>query len=425
MTSTPGTAAPPRAVPLPVYILAVGVFAMTTSEFAVAGLMPQLAAGLDVGIEQIGYLVTVFAVAMTVGGPVLTMLLRVPPKTALMVVFGIFLIGNVIAALSTTYELMVLARIISGVAAQAFFGIGVSLSARLVDERMRGRASGVVMNGLMLGTLLGLPLATFIGGQFTWQAAFWTISGVSVVAAALTLAFVKNPAASDVSQGASTAEAQSSMREELAVLRRPQFVLALVSSTLIIGATFSAFSFFTPILTEITGFSGDLVPVLLLAYGAATLVGNMIVARLADRFTISTLLVGTALNALFLAGFAFFADVPPVALVFMLGIGLVGVTMNPAMAVRVQRAGSTAPLVNTIHASFITLGVILGSAIGSALIPGFGLRTPIVLGIVMAVLAIGVILPALASTYLRSGRKEPSAAISLQQEPAAAAVAHH
>ncbi len=119
--------------------------------------------------------------------------------------------------------------------------------------------------------------------------------------------------------------------------------------------------------------------------------------------------------------FALFTEVPPLALVFMLGIGLVGVTMNPAMAVRVQRAGSTAPLVNTIHASFITLGVILGSAIDSALIPGFGLRAPVVLGIVMAVLALGVILPALSSSYLRSGRKEPTTAVSLQQEPVAAA----
>lgn len=378
--TTPGTK---KTVPLPVYILAVGVFAMTTSEFAVAGLMPQLAQGLGTGIEQIGYLVTVFAVAMTIGGPVLTMLLlRVRPKTALMVIFGIFLVGNVIAAMAGSYPVMVVARIISGVAAQAFFGIGVSLSARLVDERMRGRASGVVMNGLMLGTLLGLPLATFIGGQFNWQAAFCAISSVSVIAAALTLAFVKNPEAGSVSPGTGAAATQSSMREELAVLRRPQFVLALVSSTLIIGTTFSAFSFFTPILTEITGFSNNLVPVLLLAYGAATLVGNMVVARLADRFMISTLLIGTALNALFLTGFALFTEVPPLALVFM-----------------------------------------LGSAVGSALIPGFGLQAPVVLGIVMAVLALGVILPALSSSYLRSGRKERTTAISLQQEPAAAAIA--
>ena len=375
---------------------------MVTSEFAVAGLMPQLAEGLGTGIEQIGYLVTIFAVAMTVGGPILTMLLlRIPPKNALLTIIAVFLVGNVIAALATSYEVMVVARIISGIASQAFFGIAVSVSARLVNERMRGRAIGVAMNGLMLGTLLGLPLATFVGGQLGWQAAFWTISLLTVIAAILTLAFVQNPAGSDTHEGT-----PRSMRDELAVLRRSQFQLALISSTLIIGATFSVFSFFTPILTEITGFPESLVPLLLLAYGAATLVGNMVVARLADRHTISTLLAGTGLNVIFLTGLGLFTDVPPLALVFMLGIGLVGVTMNPAMAVRVQRAGGTTPLVNTIHASFITLGVILGSAIGSALIPAFGLRAPIALGIALAVFAILAILPALTSAYLRSGHHE-------------------
>ncbi|MFD8853196.1 MFS transporter [Streptomyces sp. NPDC059604] len=397
----PTTHTPARTVPLAVHILAAGIFAMVTSEFAVAGLMPQLAEGLGTGIERIGYLVTVFAVAMTVGGPVLTMsLLRVPPRTALLAIVAVFLVGNVLAALATSYPVMVVARIISGIASQAFFGIAVSMCARLVDERIRGRANGVAMNGLMLGTLLGLPLATFVGGRLGWQAAFWTISLLTLVAGILIVALVRNPAEPEVP------EETRSMRDELAVLRRPQFVLALVSSTLIIGATFSAFSFFTPILTEVTGFPEGLVPLLLLAYGAATLVGNTVVARLADRHTVSTLLIGTGLNAVFLTGFALFTDAPSPALAFMLGIGLTGVTMNPAMAVRVQRAGGTTPLVNTVHASFITLGVILGSAVGSALIPAHGLRAPVVLGIVLAVLAIAAVLPALASPYLRTGARE-------------------
>lgn len=399
-TTTP----PPAAlrVPAAVYILAAGIFAMVTSEFAVAGLMPQLAEGLGTGVEQIGYLVTIFAVAMAVGGPILTLaLLRVPPKTALMVIFAIFLVGNVIAALAPTYPMMVVARVISGVASQAFFGVAVSLCVRLVDERIRGRAVGVAMNGLMLGTLLGLPLATLVGGRLGWQSAFWTISILTAIAAILTLAVVRNPR-----HDGGAEQPKASASEEFAVLRRPQFLLAIVSSTLIIGATFSAFTFFTPILTQITGFAETTVPLLLLAYGAATVVGNTIVARLADRHTISTMLVGTALNAVFLAGFAFFTDVPTLALVFMFGIGLVGVTMNPAMAVRAQRAGSTAPLANTVHSSFITLGIILGSAIGSALIPAYGLRSPVVLGVGMAILAILVILPALSSPYLRHGVRE-------------------
>ncbi|MFB7252514.1 MFS transporter [Microbacterium sp. NPDC056234] len=387
-------------VPSAVYVLAAGVFAMVTSEFTVAGLMPQLAQGLGVGISEIGYLVTIFAVAMAVGGPPLTYaLLKVPPKTALMVVFVIFLVGNVIAALATGYPMMVVARIISGAASQAYFGIAVSMSVQMVDERVRGRAVAVVMNGLMLGTLLGLPFATFVGSNLGWQAAFWTISAITLLAAALTLAVVRNPA-SQSDEGTGSLPPSGS---GLTVLRRPQFILALASSTLIIGATFSAFSFFTPILTEITGFPDGIVPILLLAYGAATLLGNCVVGRLADRHTISTLLVGAGLNALFLAGFALFTDLPPLALVFMLGIGLVGVTMNPAMAVRIQRSGSTAPLVNTIHGSFITLGIIIGSAAGSALIPAFGLRAPIVLGVILAILAIAAILPALSSPYLRRG----------------------
>ncbi|WCD91487.1 MFS transporter [Microbacterium sp. nov. GSS16] len=401
MITTTETAAT-RRVPAAVYILAAGIFAMVTSEFAVAGLMPQLADGLGTGVEQIGYLVTIFAVAMAVGGPILTLfLLRVPPKTALMVIFAIFLVGNLLAALATSYSMMVVARIISGVAAQAFFGVAVSLCARLVDERIRGRAVGVAMNGLMLGTLLGLPLATLVGGRLGWQSAFWTISIITVIAAILTVVVVRNPPQADSSE-----RPRPSASDEFAVLRRPQFLLAIVSSTLIIGATFSAFTFFTPILTQITGFAEGTVPLLLLAYGAATLVGNMIVARLADRHTISTLLGGTALNIVFLTGFAIFTDVPALALVFMFGIGLVGVTMNPAMAVRAQRAGNTAPLANTVHSSFITLGIILGSAIGSALIPVYGLRSPVILGIGMAVLAILVILPALASPYLRHGIRE-------------------
>lgn len=416
MTTTTTPAAKASAVPTAVYVLAAGVFAMVTSEFTVAGLMPQLAEGLGTGIPQIGYLVTIFAAAMAIGGPVLVLAMRnVRPRTALMVVFAIFLVGNVIAALATGYPMMVLARIVSGAASQAFFGIAVSMAVLLVDEQARGRAVAVVMNGLMLGTLLGLPFATFVGGRFGWQSAFWAISAITLLAAALTFAVVRDPAALTTPGDASGAGTG------LAVLRRPQFLLALASSTLIIGATFSVFSFFTPILTEITGFADGIVPVLLLLYGAATLLGNVVVGRLADRHTVSTLLIGTGLNALFLTGFALFTNLPALALVFMLGIGLVGVTMNPAMAVRIQRAGSTAPLVNTIHGSFITLGVIIGSAAGSALIPPYGLRAPIVLGIGLAALAILAILPALPSPYLRRGAPDIALPPGDQPEPACAA----
>src|SRR5688500_3429591 len=142
-------------MPRAVYVMALGIFAMVTSEFVVAGLMPQIASGLDVSISEVGYLITAFALAMAVGGPVLTVLvMRLRPKTALMLLFGMFLAGNVLAAVATNYPAMVLARLVAGTASQAFFGAAVSISVVLVQPEVRGRAMALVMNGLMLGTRL-------------------------------------------------------------------------------------------------------------------------------------------------------------------------------------------------------------------------------------------------------------------------------
>ncbi|MGV4927487.1 MFS transporter (plasmid) [Streptomyces sp. BHT-5-2] len=368
-----------------VYVLAMGIFAMVTSEFVVAGLMPQMARGLDVGIPRIGYLITAYAVAMAVGGPLLTVaVLKLPQKTALAVLFGIFLAGNVLAALAPDYGVMMAARIVTGVAAQAFFGAAVSLCVRLVRPEVRGRAVAVAMNGLMLGTLLGLPLATLVGEHLGWRAAFWVITGITALAALATAAGVPR---------LDRADGGGNVREEAAVLRRPRLWLVFSTSTLIIGATFAAFSYLNPILTGVTGFATGTVPLLLIAYGAATVVGNTVVGRLADRHPVGVQVAGLALNALFLAGFALLARLPVPAVAMMLGVGLVGVTMNPAMATRVQRAGNAGPLVNTVHSSFITLGVIVGSSFGGLALDSYGLRAPLWLGAGLAVLGLLTLLP--------------------------------
>ncbi|WP_086559836.1 MFS transporter [Streptomyces africanus] len=395
-------------MPRAVYILAFGIFAMVTSEFVVAGLMPQMAEGLHVTVPQIGYLITAFAVAMAAGGPFLTMAVaKLPPRTALLMLFAVFLAGNVLAATAPGYAVMTTARVITGVASQAFFGVAVSLCVQLTRPEVRGRAIAVVMNGLMLGTLLGLPLSTLVGERFGWRAAFWVISALALVAAAVTRAGVPP---------LQRAGSDGSLREELGVFRNPKLWLVLPTSTLIIGATFSAFSYFNPILTEVTGFSTGTVPALLIAYGATTVLGNTVVGRLADRRTVPVLAVGLLLNALFLAGFALLADMPAPAVVCMLGIGLVGVTMNPAMVTRVQRTGNAGPLVNTVHSSFITLGVILGSSLGAVAIDTWGLRATLWLGAAMAVLGLTTLLPEL----IPGRRGTPSEAARPARRPARA-----
>jgi len=382
-------------VPRAVYVLALGIFAMVTSEFVVAGLMPQIASGLDVSIPRVGYLITAFAVAMAVGGPVLTMLvMRLRPKPALMLLFALFLAGNVVAAAASGYPMMLFARLVSGAAAQAFFGVAVSICVVLVAPEVRGRAISVVLNGLMLGTLLGLPLATFVGAAYGWRAAFWAISALTMVAVLCTVGGV--PALARIASGP--------LRQELGVFRRPALWLRLSTSLLVIGATFSAFSFLNPILTEIGGFATSAVPLLLVAYGAATVVGNTVVGRLADRHALPVLLCGLALNLVFLTGFALFAHVGAAAVACLLGIGLVGVTMNPAMGVRVQRAGNVGPLVNTIHGSFITGGIIVSSALGGLAIDGFGLRAPLWLGAGLALLGVLTLGPDLARRAVPQSR---------------------
>ncbi|MYZ35143.1 MULTISPECIES: MFS transporter [unclassified Streptomyces] len=396
-------------MPRAVYLLAVGIFAMVTSEFVVAGLMPQMADGLDATIPQIGYLITAFAVAMAAGGPLLTVaVLRIPQKQALMVLFAIFLVGNMLAAVASSYGIMMAARIITGIASQAFFGVAISMCVRLTRPEVRGRAVAVVMNGLMLGTLLGLPLSTLIGERLGWRAAFWAIAVLTVIAAVCTAIGVPRLERADGGGG---------FRQEVTVFRNARLWLVLSTSTLIIGATFSAFSYFNPILTEVTGFSTGTVPLLLIAYGAATVVGNNIVGRLADRHTLQVLLYGLLLNVVFLTGFALLADVPAPALVCMMGIGLVGVTMNPAMVTRVQRAGNAGPLVNTVHSSFITLGIIIGSSVGGLAIDNYGLRAPLWLGAAMAVLGLASLLPDLIRRSASAGAPETHAQTAAAAQP--------
>ncbi|QHC23679.1 MFS transporter [Streptomyces sp. GS7] len=388
-------------MPRAVYVLAMGIFAMVTSEFVVAGLMPQMAQGLNATIPQIGYLITAFAVAMAAGGPFLTVaVMRMRQKQALILLFAIFLAGNLLAATATTYGVMLVARIVTGIASQAFFGVAISLCAQLTRPEVRGRAVAVALNGLMLGTLLGLPLSTVIGERLGWRAAFWTVAILTVIAALCTAAGVPQLERATADGGG--------FRQELDVFKKPRLWVTLSTSTCVIGATFSAFSYLNPILTRITGFAGGTVPLLLIGYGAATVVGNTIVGRLADRHTVSVLLCGLALNLAFLVGFALLAHLSLPAVVCMLGIGLVGVTMNPALVTRVQRTGNARPLVNTVHSSFITLGIIIATSFGGVGIDAFGLRAPLWIGAGLAVLGLGTLLPELSKR--RTKKAEPASA---------------
>lgn len=350
---------------------------MVTSELQVTGMMPVMAQSLSVSISSIGYLISIYAFAMAVGGPLLTMLLlRFAPKAGLMILYATFLIGEVLGAMAPSYGSLIVARLITGAVSGAFFGVALAICVELVDPKMHGRGISIVLGGLMLGTVLGLPLASLVGDHFGWRESFWSVSLLSLVSWLVSMGMVP----------ALAKKGHASLAEELSALKSKKLWAAFSTSMLIIGATYSAFSYFTPILKDVAGFSSNWVSILLLVYGAATVIGNNIVGRLADRHTIPVLVSGLVLLAAFLTLFGLFVTSKAIVVVALIGVGLVGVTMNPAMVTRVMRTANGRPLVNTVHTSVITMGVVVGAFLGGiGISAGFGLLSPLWIGVAMAV----------------------------------------
>lgn len=176
-------------MPVIVYFLALAVFALTTSEFMVAGMMPSLAQALNVSVPEVGYLISYYAAGMVIGGPVLMLaLLNVPRKRALLVLIGVYTIGQSVAAAATTYEIMVAGRILCGVAASACFGLALAICAQMVAPGKVARSAAIVISGLMFATVFGVPAATALEQAFGWRFVFWLVAAMTA-ASGILLAF--------------------------------------------------------------------------------------------------------------------------------------------------------------------------------------------------------------------------------------------
>ncbi|MNN13552.1 Purine efflux pump PbuE [compost metagenome] len=282
---------------------------------------------------------------------------------------------------------MAVARVITGVAASACFGAALAICADMVGTEMRGRAASIVLGGLMLAAALGVPMATLIDQHMGWRASFWLVVILTVLCALVIY----------VSVPRSQPSTPVGLRAQLREFRNRHLWAAYATSALIIGATFAAFSYFTPILTEVAGFSTASIPWLLGSYGVANIVGNVLVGRYADKYTFAVMAWGLSLLTITLATFALFAHVPAVSVAMLLAVGLVGVTMNPAMVARVMKAAQPGPLVNTVHTSVINIGLGMGTWLGGLGIgAGFGLRSPLWGGVLLAVLGLISLMPYLA-----------------------------
>ncbi|MGN6035904.1 MFS transporter [Brevibacterium casei] len=341
---------------------------VTMSELQTAGMMPYMADDLAVTTGTIGLLVSVYALGMAIGGPLLAIALRrLPPRRALCLVVGGYAVFEVAAPVIHEFWWLALIRVLTGCLAGAMFGLCISFGARLAPSRDRiGRNVAIVMSGLMVGTVVGLPVSHFIAEQWNWQTSFYLL-GI----AALVICLIDRFGLPNLEPATAEASAQDAQ-----ALRKPALWARYLVSLLTIGATYGAFSYFTPLLEQNAGFTAGATTLILLAYGVCTVIGNLIVGRFADDHAVAVLRLGHALILIALVVLGLFNHIPAVTLPFVLVIGLVGVTMNPAMITRVNEVGGSGNLVSTVHTAVITSGVMVGTALGSLTINLTGTDNP-------------------------------------------------
>jgi len=359
----------------PLMALAVAAFGIGTSEFIIMGLLPNLAESFSVSIPKAGVLVTAYALSVTVGSPLVAMATsRLERKQALLLLLGVFTVGNLACALAPTYDLLFAARVLTALCHGAFFGIGSVVAANLVPRNQRAQAIALMFSGLTLANVLGVPAGTALGQAFGWRASFWAIVPIGLMAAAAVLWLV--PAQAAVS---------SQLIHEFRVLGSPRVLLVLAMSVLGSASLFCVFTYIAPTLETVTGVSPHGVTIVLLLFGVGITIGNLLGGAMSDwrpmRFLVMSLLVLlVALAALY---FAEPYPIPMVATVLVWG-AVVFAAGTPLQARIVEQAAAAPNLASTLNQGAFNLGNASGASLGGILLTaGVGYRQlPIASGLV-------------------------------------------
>jgi DHA1 family inner membrane transport protein len=348
--------------------LALGAFGIGVTEFAPMGLLPVIATDLGVSIPTAGLLISAYAMGVVIGAPLMTLTTGgVPRRTLLIALAGIFTIGNLLAAVSTGYGMLMAARILTSFNHGAFFGVGSIVAASLVPAERRAGAVAAMFMGLTIANVVGVPLATWAGDHLGWRASFWGVSALGVVTmAALRLTLPALPAP----QGGNA-------MAELRVLTRGPVLGALGLTVVGSSAMFTVFTYITPILRDVTHGSLGYVTAMLVTYGVGLTIGNWLGGRFADRSIDRTLIVTLASLAAILAAFALLMPfkVPTAILIFLWGIA--SFALVPPLQIRVMQAAADAPnFASAMNIGAFNLGNAIGAAVGGGVIAaGLGYPT--------------------------------------------------
>ncbi|WP_395332191.1 MFS transporter [Novosphingobium sp. BL-8H] len=365
--------------------LALGAFGIGVTEFAPMGLLPVIAEGTGVSIPVAGLLISAYALGVMIGAPLMTLTTgRVPRRTLLVALTGIFTLGNLLAAISTSYAMLLVARIVTSLNHGAFFGVGSVVAASLVSPQKRAGAVAAMFMGLTIANVVGVPLATWAGEHMGWRAAFWGTAGLGVVTmAALWLTLPKLPA-----------PAGGDAVAELRVLTRGRVLGALGLTVIGSSAMFTVFTYITPILREVTHASLGYVTAMLVTYGLGLTVGNWLGGRFADRSVDRTLIVALGSLAAILVAFALLMPLAAPAAILIFLWGVASFALVPPLQVRVMAAAADAPnLASSVNIGAFNLGNAIGAALGGGVIAA-GLGYPVVAlaGAATSAIGLGIVL---------------------------------
>lgn len=387
----------------PLLALAAGAFGIGVTEFAPMGLLPLIATDLGVSIPTAGLLISAYALGVVLGAPLMILTTgKVPRRTLLIALAGIFTAGNLLSAVSDGYGMLLVARVITSLNHGAFFGVGAVVAASLVPPNRQAGAVAAMFMGLTIANVVGVPAAAWAGEALGWRASFWGIAAIGLgVMAALRLTLPRG-----------AAPVGGNMRAELRVLSRGSVLAALALTVIGASAMFTVFTYIAPILREETGASTAFVTAMLVTYGLGLTLGNWLGGKFADRSVDKTLIVTLAGLTLLLVAFAAampFA-VPAAALIFLWGVA--SFALVPPLQVRVMAVAADAPnLASAMNIGAFNLGNAIGAGLGGAVIAG-GLGYPAV-----ALAGAGAAASGLVLTLLLA-RRDPRPA-ALAQRPTA------
>ncbi len=358
-----------RHVTLAIVALATGGFAIGTTEFVSMGLLPEVAAGVGVSIPTAGHVISAYAVGVVVGAPLIAVLAaRLPRRGLLLALMATFALGNGLSAMAGGYGMLVAARFFAGLPHGAFFGVASLVAASLVRPERRGRAVSMVMLGLSVANIVGVPAATWMGQHLGWRSAYWAAAALGLVTVSLVAAFVPTV----------PADREATGRRELRAFTSAQVWLTLLIGAIGFGGMFAMYSYIAPTVTDVTGLASSAVPWFLLAFGLGGTVGTFVGGAMADWSVLRSMVVGSIGMGASLALFTVTAHQAVAAWATVFGIALLGSVLVVNLQMRLmQVAGDAQTLGAAMNHASLNLANALGAWLGGLVIAaGWGYTAP-------------------------------------------------